>query len=58
MKVTLLVCNCGDCLHWELLPNSILCKTCGKEFSVPGLETFFQEHVDKHDELSWKEHER
>jgi hypothetical protein len=58
MQVNLLVCDCGDCLHWEILNESIICKTCGKEFPIPGLKNFIQEHVDIHPSLSWKEHER
>jgi hypothetical protein len=58
MKANLLICTCGDCLHWELLQQSIVCKSCGIEFPIPGLGKFIQEHVDKHDALAWKEHER
>ena len=58
MIVTLLMCSCGDCLHWEILPRSIICKSCGKEFAVPGMQDFIQEHVDLHPELFWANHER
>jgi hypothetical protein len=58
MIVTLLICSCGDCLHWEILQRSIICKTCGKEFPVPGLGDLLAEHVELHPELSWAQHER
>lgn len=57
-NVNLLVCDCGDCLHWEITVVSIICKTCEKEFPVPGLKDFIQEHVELHPSLSWKEHAR
>jgi hypothetical protein len=58
VQVELLICSCGDCLHWELTPRTIICKSCGKEFPVPGLKELLQEHVDLHPELSWAQHER
>jgi hypothetical protein len=54
----ILVCDCGDCRHWEIAKDKIICKSCEKEFPVPGLEEFIQAHVELHPQLSWKMHER
>jgi hypothetical protein len=54
----LLLCDCGDCRHWELTPRSIICKSCDKEFPVPGLQELLQEHVELHPQLSWGERTR
>lgn len=54
----LLSCSCGDCLHWEILENGIICKTCEKHFAVPGVKALIQEHVELHPQLSWQVHER
>jgi hypothetical protein len=60
MKINLLVCNCGDCTHWELATNSIICKTCGKEFKVRGLKDFVNHNLEPAaaSSIFWKEHER
>lgn len=58
MEIDLLICDCGDCRHWEIAVDSIICKNCGKEFSTPGLRKFVQEHVELHPSLSWKKHEK
>jgi hypothetical protein len=55
-KVTLLICQCESCSHWEITKDEIgqmtlLCKTCGLE--VPARVEF-----DEHEKLAWKEHER
>jgi hypothetical protein len=55
--ITLLVCSCGDCLHWEILKDSIICKSCGTEFPVLGLGELLNSHVEMHPDLNWKEHE-
>lgn len=56
--VNLLVCDCGDCRHWEILHDSIICMSCGHEFQTPGVGAALDAHVDVHPKLSWKDHER
>ena len=54
-KHIVLACNCGDCLHWEIIKEHndadlhLLCKTCGKEFHAANLDSFT--------ELKWVERE-
>lgn len=49
--VDLLICSCGDCLHWELGHNFIICKTCEHRFHATII-------VPEHDKLQWQQHER
>jgi uncharacterized CHY-type Zn-finger protein len=48
-----LVCDCGDCRHWEVVQKEsgdtvLKCKSCEHEFPAT---------VDAHDKLSFIEHE-
>jgi Fe2+ or Zn2+ uptake regulation protein len=54
----LLVCSCGDCRHWEIEQDHIVCMSCGKRFNTPELGAALDDHVEAHAELSWKEHAR
>lgn len=51
-KVKLLVCGCGDCTHWEIGPDFIICKTCG--LRVDGVVVT----APAHEALRWEDHER
>jgi len=50
-QVELLVCKCGDCTHWEIGHNFIMCRTCGDSFSA-------EITVPDHDKLIWQIHQR
>lgn len=51
----LLVCNCGDCRHWEIEKEFIICKSCGTKFETPGLGQDIDSHMDRHPKLTWKD---
>lgn len=57
-KVPLLVCTCGDCTHWEIAQDSIICKSCGEVIPVPDIGTYVVSHTVDHPKLDWQEHER
>jgi uncharacterized CHY-type Zn-finger protein len=53
MATKVLVCDCGDCRHWEVVQKEggetvLKCKTCEHEFPAT---------VDAHEKLSFIDHE-
>ena len=53
--MTLLICKCGDCAHWEIIHQEngdavIKCVTCSVEYKA-------QVTVDPHEDLHYKPHE-
>ena len=54
-----LVCDCGDCNHWEIGKDSIKCKTCSVVFKMGSehIAVFDNaiSHLEaSHHQLSWK----
>lgn len=54
----LLVCTCGDCTHWELAQDAIICKTCQHVIEIPNLGSYIGIFTKDHPKLEWQEHER
>ncbi len=58
----LLVCDCGDCAHWEVGRNFLKCKTCSVVFKMGDVHVkefgLALSHLENsHHQLSWKARE-